>query len=222
MDDLRVRRTETGHTRIRNVPIAVTPEGFWCCPSPAAFQKTLKSQMNQTKPKPSSSPMTSSQKSSSQKSNTQQVGKKQNPNSSRSRNVSNEQKCVTSEVPSPPPAPAADRAIKSPVENNPQKKISVGFGQQETSDVKVLVSGKENIVVRMNVHKSVLANHSSFFDEKLSRESSPVLFIEIGDCEDVEIYVETVGLMYCREMKQRLIKLSVTRVLRVLKVGSRV
>ncbi|KMZ65633.1 BTB/POZ domain-containing protein [Zostera marina] len=225
MADLRVRRSETGHTRIRNVPIAVTPEGFWCCPSPAAFQKTLKSQMNQTKSKPSSSPMTSSQKSSSQKSNTQQVGKKQNPNSSRSRNVSNEQKCVPSEVsspaltPSPALAPATDRATKSPVENNPQRKISVGFGQQETSDVRVLVSGKENIVVRMNVHKSVLANHSSFFDEKFSRESFPMLFIEIEDCEDVEIYVETVGLMYCREMKQRLIKLSVTRVLRVLKVA---
>ncbi|CAM8879386.1 unnamed protein product [Rhodiola kirilowii] len=33
---------QQGQVKIRNVPIAVTPEGFWCCPSPVAFQKTLK------------------------------------------------------------------------------------------------------------------------------------------------------------------------------------
>jgi len=36
----------------------------------------------------------------------------------------------------------------------------------------------------------------------------------------VEIYVETVGLMYCSDVKQRLIKQTVPRVLRILKVCS--
>ncbi|KMZ75415.1 BTB/POZ domain-containing protein [Zostera marina] len=227
MTDLRTRRSETGHTRIRSVPIAVTPAGFWCCPSPSVFPKALKSQMNQTKPKPksSSSPTTSSQKSSSQKSSTRQVGKKQNSNSSRFGTFSNVQKCVSSDVlrpalaSSPTSASSSDRVTKSPIVINPQRKMSIGFGKQETSDVKLLVSGKDGIVVGMNVHKNVLADHSSFFDEKFFRESSPVLFIEIGDCEDVEIYAETVGLMYCRDIKQRLIKLSVTSVLRILKVA---
>lgn len=43
--------------------------------------------------------------------------------------------------------------------------------------------------------------------------------IKIIYCGDVETYVETVGLMYCKELKQRLIKQSVSRVLRILKVA---
>jgi len=42
--------------------------------------------------------------------------------------------------------------------------------------------------------------------------------IEVPDCEVVEIYVETVGLMYCKDVKQRLIRQNVPRVLRILKV----
>ncbi|CAA6657716.1 unnamed protein product [Spirodela intermedia] len=70
----------------------------------------------------------------------------------------------------------------------------------------------------MSVHKNVLSENSVFFAGKLSRQA-PLACIDIGDCEDVEIYVETIGLMYCKEMKQRLIKQSVPRVLRVLKVA---
>ncbi|KAG0496204.1 hypothetical protein HPP92_000895 [Vanilla planifolia] len=70
----------------------------------------------------------------------------------------------------------------------------------------------------MNVHRNILSEHSSFFAEKLARQS-PVVCIEIGDCEDVEVYVEAVGLMYCKEIKQRLIKKSVPHVLRLLKVA---
>ena len=85
--------------------------------------------------------------------------------------------------------------------------------------MKVILFGKEGIAVRMSVHRNILAEHSIFFADKLSRQS-PVPYIEIMDCEDVEIYVETVGLMYCKEMKHRLIKQSVPRVLRVLRVCS--
>ncbi|MCD7448848.1 hypothetical protein HAX54_046941 [Datura stramonium] len=50
---------------------------------------------------------------------------------------------------------------------------------------------------------------------KYQNSSQFFLGIEIDDCEDVEIYVETIGLMYCKELKQRLIKQSVSRVLRL-------
>jgi len=43
-------------TKIRNVPIAVTPEGFWCCPSQAVLQKTAKNQNQQAKTKGGASP----------------------------------------------------------------------------------------------------------------------------------------------------------------------
>lgn len=52
MGDVRLNRVDQGQAKIRNVPIAVTPEGFWCCPSPVVFQKSHKPQnpMNKTKP----------------------------------------------------------------------------------------------------------------------------------------------------------------------------
>lgn len=63
MAEIRPTRVEQDQTKIRSVPIAVTPEGFWCCPSPAVFQKTLKTQSPLNKPKPSSpNPNTSAQK----------------------------------------------------------------------------------------------------------------------------------------------------------------
>lgn len=72
--------------------------------------------------------------------------------------------------------------------------------------------------MKMIVHKSILAENSTFFADRISRQS-PVSCIEVPDCEDVEIYVETVGLMYCKDVKQRLIKQNVPRVLRILKVA---
>jgi hypothetical protein len=124
---------------------------------------------------------------------------------------SEEQRCL----------PAEDAATNPPkaVNERPQKqhKISVGFGQLEISDLKVVLYGKDGVAVKMSVHKNILAENSTFFADKLSRQS-PVSSIEVPDCEDVEIYVETVGLMYCSDVKQRLIKQTVPRVLRVLKV----
>jgi hypothetical protein len=48
MAKIRLARVEQGQTKIRNVIIAVTPEGFWCCPSPVVFQKTLKTLLTTT------------------------------------------------------------------------------------------------------------------------------------------------------------------------------
>ncbi|OAY85923.1 BTB/POZ domain-containing protein [Ananas comosus] len=214
MADFRVRRLESRHTKIRNVPIAVTPEGFWCCPSQAVLQKTLKNQNHQNKQKGSSPPS----KAPSVQRAPAISSEKRASTPTRSKGVSDDQKCPpTSDNPALSPMRASERPPK-PNSEGQKHKISVGFGQQETSDLKVILYGKEGIAVKMSVHKNILAENSNYFAEKLSRES-PVSCIEILDCEDVEIYVETVGLMYCKEVKHRLIKQSVPRVLRILKVA---
>ncbi|WOL08967.1 BTB/POZ domain-containing protein [Canna indica] len=228
MADFRVGRIEQGQTKIRNVPIAVTPEGFWCCPSPAVLQKTLKNHNHQNKHKVSSPLPSKSQ--SSQRTSTPPADKRTHSNSLGSKIISEDQRCPTADAaaavatatspikaPERPPERLPERPAK-PTIDNPQRKISVGYGQPETSDLKVVLFGKEGIYVRMSVHWNILAEHSSFFSEKLSSQS-PVPCVEITDCEDVEIYVETVGLMYCKEPKHRLIKQSVPRVLRILKVA---
>ncbi|CAA6663045.1 unnamed protein product [Spirodela intermedia] len=192
MADLRVKRMETGQAKIRNVPIAVTPEGFWCCPSPAAFQKTMKNQSFHGNSRPSPTPPSPAPTKVSLH-RTQLLPAERSP---------------IPEAPGSNPAAATGgapaRTPKRSSENSSQRKITVGFGQPETSDLKVLLSGKEGIPVRMNVHRDVLAEHSIFFADRLS---------------DVEIYVETVGLMYSKDVKQRLIKQSVPRVLRIMKVA---
>uniref|UniRef100_A0A1D1ZES6 BTB/POZ domain-containing protein At3g50780 n=1 Tax=Anthurium amnicola TaxID=1678845 RepID=A0A1D1ZES6_9ARAE len=219
MADFGVRRAEPVQTKIRNVPIAVTPEGFWCCPSPVVFQKTLKNHNHQNKNKPSPPPQAAATplKHSIQKTPPLTTESRQGPKQSRSRVILDDQRYSKSD-PSALSPPAASVRTPKPHTENLQQKISVGFGQPDTSDLKIILSGKEGISVRMSVHRNVLAEHSTFFAEKLSIES-PVTCVDIRDCEDVEIYVETVGLMYCKEMKQRLIKQSVPRVLRMLKVA---
>ncbi|CAA7014971.1 unnamed protein product [Microthlaspi erraticum] len=72
--------------------------------------------------------------------------------------------------------------------------------------------------VKLGVQKKALVDHSSFFAKKLAAKDSVFACLEIESCEDAEIYVETIGLMYYKEMNQRLMKQNVSRVLRVLKV----
>ncbi|CAA7013599.1 unnamed protein product [Microthlaspi erraticum] len=71
--------------------------------------------------------------------------------------------------------------------------------------------------VKLGVQKKALVDHSSFFAKKLAAKDSVFACLEIESCEDAEIYVETIGLMYYKEMNQRLMKQNVSRVLRVLK-----
>jgi hypothetical protein len=71
----------------------------------------------------------------------------------------------------------------------------------------------------MGVHREVLCQSSAFFASRLAGgHGPPAPCVEIHDCDDAEIYVETVGLMYCDEAKHRLLKQSVPRVLRIMKV----
>lgn len=71
-------------------------------------------------------------------------------------------------------------------------------------DVKLTVVGKEGFKVSMEVKKSVLADKSRFFAEKLRCENGMSHSVEISDCDDVDVYVEAVVLMHCVDLKKRL------------------
>ncbi|XP_020236656.1 BTB/POZ domain-containing protein At3g50780 [Cajanus cajan] len=217
MAEIRLTRVEQGQTKIKNVPIAVTPEGFWCCPSPVVFQKSLKAQNPLNKPKPSSPPP----KTSVQKKpvSVPVCERRASAAPAPSRLVlSDDQQCATApERPPPTTSVAAERTPRPKIESLP-KKVAIEFGEPGTCDMKVVLLGKQGFCVKLSVHRDVLTEKSCFFSEKLS-EQSGLSCLQIGDCEDVEIYVETVGLMYCKEMKQRLMKQSVSRILRILKVA---
>ncbi|KAI4386722.1 hypothetical protein MLD38_004630 [Melastoma candidum] len=99
------------------------------------------------------------------------------------------------------------------------RKVSVEFGERRTSDMKVILVGKQGFCVKLSVHKTVLAEKSSFFAGKIVEVNSELPCLQIDDCEDAELYVEVVGLMYCNDMKQRMIKKGVSRVLLILRVA---
>ncbi|TKY55780.1 BTB/POZ domain-containing protein [Spatholobus suberectus] len=220
MAEIRLTRVEQGQTKIKNVPIAVTPEGFWCCPSPVVFQKSLKAQNPLNKPKPSSPPppKTSVQKKPVPVPVPVPVCERRTAAPSRFV-LSDDQQCATAPERHPPPATsvAVERAPRPKIESLP-KKVAIEFGEPGTCDMKVVLLGKQGFCVKLSVHRDVLTEKSSFFSEKLY-EQSALPCLQIRDCEDVEIYVEAVGLMYCKEMKQRLMKQSVSRILRILKVA---
>lgn len=215
MSEIRLPRLEQGQTKIRSVPIAVTPEGFWCCPSPTVFQKTTKTQTPLNKPK-TSHPI---QTASVQKKQTSVNEKKSSSVSSRtSADVTDEQRTQGSDAPVVN-APLTNAKPPRPRPENTPRKVTIQFGEPGTSDLKVILLGKQGVAVKLVVHRSVLVEHSSFFASRISEQQPVFPCLEIDNCEDAEMYVETIGLMYCREPKQRLIQLSVSRVLGILKVS---
>ncbi|RZC83533.1 hypothetical protein C5167_046321 [Papaver somniferum] len=91
----------------------------------------------------------------------------------------------------------------------------------EPSDVKlVVVSRDESFKVEMRLHLKILVNGSRFFADKLKSGGKIEHCVEISDIDDVEIYVETLVLMYCNDLKQRLMGENVQKVLSLLKVCS--
>ncbi|KAF8061220.1 hypothetical protein N665_1210s0003 [Sinapis alba] len=90
------------------------------------------------------------------------------------------------------------------------------------SDVKLTVVGKDGYRVTMDVHRKVLSEKSRFFMEKMScrREKGVSHMVEISECDDVEIYVETVVLMYCDDLKKKLVGENVIKILALLKVSA--
>ncbi|KAF0890062.1 hypothetical protein E2562_036437 [Oryza meyeriana var. granulata] len=211
MEESRPKRVDPAQARMRTVPIAVTPEGFWCCPSPAALHKSLKNPHHHNKPPPPQHRTPSAPPSRA-------------PSVQNAPSVADEP--VAGDAPDEQhhtqPAAAAAAAAAADKQQE-EHKICVGFGQPETSDLTVMLYGKEGIAVRMSVHRDVLCRSSAFFAEKLASSGghgSPAApCVEIHDCDDAEIYVETVGLMYCDEAKHKLLKQNVSRVLRIMKVA---
>ncbi|XP_063943114.1 BTB/POZ domain-containing protein At5g60050 [Daucus carota subsp. sativus] len=89
----------------------------------------------------------------------------------------------------------------------------LGYG-----DVKLTVTARDGFKVSMDVHRSVLSGRSRFFEDKLMRSGAAAV-VEICDCDDVEVYVETVVLMYCEDLKRRLNGANVSKILGVLKAN---
>lgn len=213
MAEIKVPKVEKNPTRIRNVPIAVTPEGFWCCPSPAGFhQKSVKPQNPQHKPKTSSSPLP---KSSCQKKQTSEAPKCLITATSKPSPVPAEQLAPPDDVPGVNGS-AESAGLKT--ESMPRK-VSIEFGEPGTSDLKLILLGKHGFTVKLSVHRSRLMEKSTFFAKKISEEQPIFPCMEIDECEDVEVYVDTVGLMYCTDLKQRLKKQNLSRILCILKVA---
>ncbi|KAF5953221.1 hypothetical protein HYC85_011165, partial [Camellia sinensis] len=78
-----------------------------------------------------------------------------------------------------------------------------------------------------SLSRQILVAHSRFFAVKLSdrwskqqRTSNPYI-VEIADCDDVEVYIEALSLMYFKDLRKKLMKEDVTRVLGILKLMHR-
>ncbi|XP_015896467.2 BTB/POZ domain-containing protein At1g63850 [Ziziphus jujuba] len=102
------------------------------------------------------------------------------------------------------------------------------FNDPSSGDIKLTLSSRDGFSISMNVHRQILVAHSRFFAVKLSdrwtkqqRTTSPSPYsVEIADCDDVEIYIETLRLMYCKDLRKKLMKEDVPRVLGILKVSA--
>ncbi|KAL6182231.1 hypothetical protein ACLB2K_043654 [Fragaria x ananassa] len=103
------------------------------------------------------------------------------------------------------------------------------FNDPTNSDIKLTLGAKDGFSVSMSLHRPILIAHSRFFAVKLSERwvkqqrtaaSSPPYNVEIADCDDVEVYIEALRLLYCKDLRKRLMKEDVTRVLGILKVSA--
>ncbi|KAG8476510.1 hypothetical protein CXB51_033489 [Gossypium anomalum] len=102
------------------------------------------------------------------------------------------------------------------------------FNDPGLSDIKLTLSSKDGISVSMNVHRQILVAHSRFFAVRLSDRwtkqqrngSTGPYIVEISDCDDVEVYIETLRLMYCKDLRKKLMREDVSKVLGILKVSA--
>ncbi|KAJ4833986.1 hypothetical protein Tsubulata_016517 [Turnera subulata] len=93
-----------------------------------------------------------------------------------------------------------------------------GYG---VGDVRLTVVGRDGYRVSVDVHKRILLEKSGFFRETLKgREKGVMQSVEISECDDVEVYLETIVLMYCDNLRKRLIGEEVAKVLDLLKVSA--
>ncbi|XP_047328864.1 BTB/POZ domain-containing protein At1g63850 [Impatiens glandulifera] len=101
------------------------------------------------------------------------------------------------------------------------------FNDEASSDTRLTLRLKDGLIISMNVHRQILVAHSRFFAVKLSerwsrqqpRSPNPYV-VEISDCDDVEVYIETLRLMYCKDLRKKLMREDVSKVLGILKVSA--
>ncbi|GJU72471.1 BTB/POZ domain-containing protein-like protein [Tanacetum coccineum] len=102
------------------------------------------------------------------------------------------------------------------------------FNDSSSSDVKLTLSCKDGMSVVMYAHREILVGHSRFFAVKLAdyrwkvgqgQQQLPYV-VEISDCDDIEVYIESIRLMYCNDLRRKLMKEDVPRVLGILKVSA--
>nr|CAB3488016.1 unnamed protein product [Digitaria exilis] len=99
------------------------------------------------------------------------------------------------------------------------------FNDADSSDVRLTLSSKDGLSVTLCVHRHILVAHSRFFAAKLSdrwskQQRTLPHIVEISDCDDVEVYAETLRLMYCKDLRRRLMREDVNKVLGILKVSA--
>ncbi|KAE8706344.1 BTB/POZ domain-containing protein [Hibiscus syriacus] len=102
------------------------------------------------------------------------------------------------------------------------------FNDPYSGDIKLTLSSKDGITVSMNLHRQIVVAHSRFFAVKLSDQwakqqkngSAGPYIVEISDCDDVEVYIETLKLMYCKDLRKKLLGEDVSKVLGILKVSA--
>ncbi|XP_019151602.1 PREDICTED: BTB/POZ domain-containing protein At1g63850-like [Ipomoea nil] len=163
--------------------------------------------------------------------------------------MASEPDCLPRTAPAPVPAPQIQYGVTSAQNQKPssapvldkqalmQQRLldllacrSPGnqFNDSASSDVKLTLSSKDGLSVSMNVHRQILLAHSRVFAVKLSekwakqqhQKNSAPYIVEIADCDDIEIYIETLRLMYCKDLRKKLMKEDVPRVLGILKVSA--
>jgi hypothetical protein len=98
------------------------------------------------------------------------------------------------------------------------------FNDADSSDVRLTLTSKDGLSVTLCVHRHILVAHSRFFAAKLSdrwskQQRTLPHIVEISDCDDVEVYAETLRLMYCKDLRRRLMREDVNKVLGILKVA---
>ncbi|GMJ00317.1 hypothetical protein like AT1G63850 [Hibiscus trionum] len=102
------------------------------------------------------------------------------------------------------------------------------FNEPGSSDIKLTLSSKDGLSVSLNVHRQILVAHSRFFAVRLSDRwtmdqrngSAGPYIVEIADCDDVEVYIEALRLMYCKDLRKKLMREDVSKVLGILKVSA--
>ncbi|KQJ92991.1 BTB/POZ domain-containing protein At1g63850 [Brachypodium distachyon] len=99
------------------------------------------------------------------------------------------------------------------------------FNRADSSDVRLTLASKDGLSLTLSLHRHILVAHSRFFAAKLSdrwsrQQRTLPHVVEISDCDDVEVYVETLRLMYCNDLRRRLMREDVAKVLGILKVSA--